>query len=522
MKNVTFQSHENSLNLSLQTPGALVFIVTDGGAEKDTGYYGWVIATEDTVLVTGTGRLACANSQLQSLRPETTSYLACTTFLHAYLKERNSTVTANISHHVDNMTVVRRLTSYNTQAPITLAQMLLPDMDIQLQVQENLNSLYEDFHISIQTHHVKGHQDRKKSALTWTETLNVMADRLAEESKDAKKPEEKQMPAQIVALWAGNHMLTTKLKEQLQRRWSLWGNHSLEKYLGDKYNWSQAQLSSIDWEALPQEKIGVGKRNFITSYTHQWLPLNERLRRRGATGSALCPICDREKETDLHFICCSSYESEKNPPVVKEVVQIMKKFGVDPHLRTIVTRGLRVGRKGRKEIPMQDIPPHHRKLILSQQSIGWEQLWYARWSTQWSESQGQFLQDESLDRSDPRGWITQVIRVILNSAHERWMLRGKALDGQVHQVRTKSTEERLEEIYSIGSSLPERYQFLIKKDKRERLEMDPGSLQRWIQMTEPIIRRGLRVINKRTRESKKMEAWLRWRRARRKTKRRLR
>ena len=63
-----------------------------------------------------------------------------------------------------------------------------------------LNSLYEDFDISIQTHHVKGHQNREKSELTWTETLNVMADRLAAESKDAQKPKEEQVPAQVVAL----------------------------------------------------------------------------------------------------------------------------------------------------------------------------------------------------------------------------------------------------------------------------------------------------------------------------------
>ena len=148
-RNATHTGHEENLNISLQTPGAAIFLVTDGGAEQDSEYYGWLIASEDTILVTGTGRLACADKQLQSLRPEATSYLACTTFLYTYLKERKSRVTAKISHHVDNMTVVRRLTSYNTQTLQSLAHMMLPDMDIHLQIQENLDIIYKDLHVSI-------------------------------------------------------------------------------------------------------------------------------------------------------------------------------------------------------------------------------------------------------------------------------------------------------------------------------------------------------------------------------------
>ena len=519
-RNANHTGHEENLNISLHNPGAATFLVTDGGAELNSGYYGWLIATEDTILVTGTGRLACADTQLQSLRPETTSYLACTTFLYTYLKERKSRVTAKISHHVDNMTVVRRLASYNTQTPQSLAHMMLPDMDIQLQIQENLDLMYKELHVSIQSHHVRGHQDKTKKVMSWEEKLNVKADDLAAESKDALKPKEEQVPAQVVALWSDGHMITTKLKKQLHQRWSLWGNHAMERYLFEKYKWDKGQASTIDWEALPQENIGVGKRAFVTSYTHQWLPLNERLKRRGAIGSSLCPICDTEDETDLHFLSCRRYECEKNPPVVKGVVQVMKKFGVDPHLRVILTRGLKAGRTGKKEIPMQNIPAHYQQLVRSQQQIGWDHLWYARWTKLWGASQAQYLEDESGDRRVSRGWITQAIRVVLNSAHERWMLRGKALDGEVHKVRTKNSEERLGEIYKIGRTLPVRYHFLIRKDMKERLEMDPRSLQRWIQMTEPIVRRGQRETKKRNRVSKKMEAWLRWRRRRSKKKKR--
>ena len=37
--------------------------------------------------------------------------------------------------------------------------MLKPDIDVQLQIQDNLDKLYREYHAYINTNHVKGHQD---------------------------------------------------------------------------------------------------------------------------------------------------------------------------------------------------------------------------------------------------------------------------------------------------------------------------------------------------------------------------
>ena len=302
IENATFHTRENELSLQLQTQGSRVLLVTDGGANRESGYYGWVIASEDSILITGTGRLACAASQLQSLRPETTSYLACTTFLRHYLQNRHHQISARVDHYVDNMTVVRRMMKFNTQEVQSLSYMLSPDMDIQLQVQDNLGELFKNHHFSIQTLHVKGHQDKEKRKLQWEETLNIMADKLADESKDSPKPKETPVPAQVISLWSQGHMLTTQIKHQMREKWSMQGNYPLIEFLCNKYKWEEKHISMIDCAALPKEKTGVNKRAFISSFTHQWLPLNERLQRREATGTSLCPMCDEETEDDLHLV----------------------------------------------------------------------------------------------------------------------------------------------------------------------------------------------------------------------------
>ena len=82
-----------------------------------------------------------------------------------------------------------------------------------------------------------------------------MADSLADESKDARKPEEIPVPAQIISLWADGYMLTTKVKEQVRQRWGMTGNYSTLSFLCKKYEWQENLINTIDWEALPGEKM---------------------------------------------------------------------------------------------------------------------------------------------------------------------------------------------------------------------------------------------------------------------------
>ena len=130
---------ENELNTHLESKGNIVYLVTDGGCTQSSGYYGWIIASPSFPLHGGTGRLSADSSQLQSLRPESIAYLACTTFLLNYTKQHNTRIKAAVQHHVDNMTLVRRMLNYNLQAKPSQADMMKPDVDVQLEIQTNMD-----------------------------------------------------------------------------------------------------------------------------------------------------------------------------------------------------------------------------------------------------------------------------------------------------------------------------------------------------------------------------------------------
>ena len=58
--------------------------------------------------------MACHSTQLQSLQPGITSYLACITLLLKSALEKNTAISSNITHHVENMSLVAMMTKYNS------------------------------------------------------------------------------------------------------------------------------------------------------------------------------------------------------------------------------------------------------------------------------------------------------------------------------------------------------------------------------------------------------------------------
>ena len=210
---------------------------------------------------------------------------------------------------------------YNLQTKPSQADMMKPDIDVQLEIQANMDSLYTRHHTTVQTHHVKAHQDeRKKGPLTWEEALNVMADGIAENSRNKKKPPQCQLPSQMIALWANGHQITTMHKQNLRLRWVERGTHSHRTYLKNRYGWSD-QYDTVDWTCLPKGKMGTGLRVFVTSYSHQWLPLHETLHKRKTIGTPKCPMCGTEDETHLHFLTCRHYQGNEVKKMIKKLEQ---------------------------------------------------------------------------------------------------------------------------------------------------------------------------------------------------------
>ena len=137
--------------------------------------------------------------------------------------------------------------------------------------------------------------------------------------------------------------------------------HSMSTYLAGKYKWTPSQIGNIDWASIPTKIMRIGKRIYIASYSHQWLPLNEKLHERNTISSPLFPMCDKEQDNHTHFIrCkCKCYKADQETHLRKRIKATMKKKDVDPYLQIILFIGLKASAEWSNSINVSGIPGHY-------------------------------------------------------------------------------------------------------------------------------------------------------------------
>ena len=509
VEQATPNKHPRELAIHLQDPESTVHMVTDGGASGTSGYYGWVIASPMEILYSGSGRLACHSSQLQSLRPETTAMLACTTFFIHFLNTHPIRVRSPVAHWVDNMTLVWRLQRHARGEHSSQKLMLLPDMDLQLQLEDNLEKLSNQHYVTPVTRHVRGHQDtKKKGDLLWQETLNVAADDAASSSECAPKPALHFLPKQIVALHVHGTQVTTGHRKTLEERWAESGTHSITDYLSRKYNWSADTVRKIDWKAVPRQKMGIRKRSFTVSYSHRWLPLNLNLHKRTSIGTPLCPMCDMEEEDHEHFMKCPCYKGLTLQAILGKVDNCAKAQQVNPVLCLLVQRGLQISFKGTQHINSTDIPRGYQALISEQEQIGWSHLWFSRWSSRWGDYQSDYEKVQGTQQTNGVKWIRRLTSLIWEHMYEKWKLRGKTIRGIEGPTGWNGLQERVDRLYELKGHLPTRYHFLFSMDRHQVQTQDKSKVLHWLRTSEPTILRAVSRLRKKTRKVTELERWM--------------
>ena len=484
-------------------------MVTDGGASSTSGYYGWVLASPSEILYSGSGRLDCHSSQLQSLRPETTAMLACSTFLLHFLNTHHTRVRSSFAHWVDNMSLVRRIQRYSRGEQPTQKLMLLPDMDLQLQLEDTLGKLRDQHYVTPDTQHVKGHQDTLKGGtLLWQETLNVAADEVASGSECSPQPSHYFLPKQVVALHLNGIQITTAYKATLGAAWAERGSHSILKYLSNKYNWNAGTAHKICWEAVPRHKMGTSKRSFIVSYCHQWLPLHKAMHERSTVGTPLCPLCDMAEEDHRHFMGCPGYKGLTQQAILGHIDTCAKAQRVDPVLGIIVQRGLQAALSGRTRIKSSDIPSGYAALVAEQEEIGWSHLWHSRWSKRWGDYQKDYERTQETPRTDGVKWIRSITTTIWEQMHKKWIERGKVLKGHKGRAGRVGLQNRVARLHELKEQLPTRYQFLFRLDKQQTLSQKNEQILVWLRITEPIVNRAINRMRRRKTKETGLEKWM--------------
>jgi hypothetical protein len=491
---------ESAISLSEHVKlGSDLFIVTDGGDTDGSGYFGWVIASDTHTLYEGSGLSPGNQEQNESLRSESTGFLAVLRFMLHYQTYYNVKFeNCKKIHYCDNSSLVSRSPSIYRSAPTSSFEYLKADYDVQMQIIQTIHAIG----IELPTLHVHGHQDKNTESnnLTYEATLNIEADLLATRAwqHHYKHHEHVHYPASQCTLYINKLAVNRSYRAYLRRAYA---SHDTREYLMDKFKWDQSQCERIDWysHATAIKNLPHNQLRFVQRFIIDWLPVNNRMHQRDRAPSNLCGLCERDIETERHFLHC--IQNKHSIEVLNESLRkVFNQHKVDPHLRKILYQGLAFAIAAEltgKPQPgkIYDIPESYRSLVEAQDHLGWQQLWYGRFPIEWDWFQRKYTKDISEYDNDPTGepkWLRATILTIWQHCHTRWLER---CNNQFkHTNETFKREQLLQQIqalYSIQDRILQRDQYMFKTPLEEWAEKPILSLEEWLHKNKAVIKQCL-------------------------------
>jgi ribonuclease HI len=244
---VTWEQDDDTLHALLETQDAIIFAASDGGYDPQSGIstYGWVVASNQTVLVTGMGPAEAHPSLANSFRSEGYGAAAALLFLAAFQEFHNivnNTVTLKL--FIDNKSMVDRLNEYMTPWKRSNKHQSRPEVDITNTAEDFLGKFPK-----FEVRHVKSHQDddRPLDSLPWSAQLNILADRLATDQRN------QMTEPKVIVTNTTNGMLHIQniaiTRDAAQQLWQAASHIPILEYHLNRNSWANTTFQKVDWPA---------------------------------------------------------------------------------------------------------------------------------------------------------------------------------------------------------------------------------------------------------------------------------
>jgi len=446
-------SIKEPLDVHLLTDSTL-YIVTDGGAmQREKGSFGWVIATDDTIIVEGHGPVW--GSPVDSFRAEAVSLLSVTAFLHEYTSFYDVHTTCSFVSFTDNLGLIRRLELLLRSDITSPRWTTATDFDV-LQELVLLRQQYP--FIPVPTH-VKGHQDRNAdpTTLPWPAQLNVAADHLATYAlhRDWTVPKYPTLPSCKAYLLKNKTIITSAEKQTL----------SLEIPTSEFFEYLRGRLpDDIDdfswptYRSMRRRQTYEGKI-FTTKLLTGWLPTGRRMHLVNERTDADCPHCHQCETTD-HWLTCQ-YQKSWHKHFYLALERHLTTTRTPPDLQKTILQECDLSQLS------SPLPSQFRGLIPN------------RWILASSPTQ---IQQQS--------WAIALNNFLIHELHAAWKTRNQLLHQTDEGDATLriTTANRIRYIYSHLESLPSTLRELItSKTCETRINESTQHMTTWFHWIKPLL-----------------------------------
>jgi hypothetical protein len=246
-----------------------LYLVSDGGADADSGSFGALAADADKIFVSLSGTTEGISPG--SFRAESYGCLAILRLVYHLVVFH--AIPPPVIHHrffCDNKGLLSRLSRATKQKPFP-RHYLRSDMDIEMQILDTLRLL----EMTLTFKHVKGHQDSADATqdLPREAILNIECDRLASLALQhaVHTPKVQFMPASQISVTVAGVTITRRIARTIR---DLVGRSSQAASFARRYGWSAEQFSAVDWHhyRTVAYKFSLPKRFFLIKWLNDVLP----------------------------------------------------------------------------------------------------------------------------------------------------------------------------------------------------------------------------------------------------------
>ena len=344
--------------------------------------------------------------------------------------------------------------------------------------------------------HVRGHQDKhiEKHKLPLPAQLNIEADELAGNYSYPDTIQHTRVP-----LIAGNACqlntqrgtITYRMKNVIRK---IAAEPKMIKHLCEQNKWSKEDFELIDWEAHGMSvRKHYHNKKFVTKFVRDWLPTGSLIVNYDAKYIAKCPSCEHEYEDREHFLKCPARAQWQ-----RDLLQDLRKQAANRSTNTqvldILLEGLRSWFDD-SDFWYETNDNNLQKLIAHQNRIGWDQLVFGRFASDWRVLHTEQLNDikNTEKHNSGKTWITFVTAIIWKHTFVNWEVR----NGMQHGIDFTSREKVLieqakretEALYEIKNQVAPNNQELYYHSVEHHYEQEPTArgLRQWINTWKPVL-----------------------------------
>jgi hypothetical protein len=239
----------------------------------------------------------------------------------------------------------------------------------------------------------------------------------------------------------------------------------------------------VDWKSHGKALATIhGRRQkTITQFMYRWLPLSASHSLQAEGTGRLCPYCQQDDETHVHFLTCPHPEANQQWSGISDTIQSkLQKYNknIDNTLIRLIRMAITHWRDTPRPPRPDFLPIQYHELFYQQSIIGWNHIIAGHFTTIWSTLQ------EQIHPATPSTWVCYCIRTMWHLIYETWKQRcdehhGITIQERRHRALLQITP-KVHSLYAKQQLIDPSDSHIFATPINELLELPTYTIENWL------------------------------------------